>query len=110
MKYVWFYHGKRYEMTDEQLEAAYRFRKRQYKMADAKCHLELFIYGDEPCTMSDFDIQYQEQDFLERYHMTPVEAFAKLEKIVSRFEKDADCNLDENAQWNNAIQNVLTGN
>ena len=110
MKYVWFYHGKRYEMTDEQVEAAYRFRQRQYEMQDAKNQLAEFIYGDDPSTMSDFDIQYQEQDFLERYHITPAEAFNKLEKIVSRYDSDADSNLDENAQWRNAIQNVLTGN
>lgn len=110
MKYVWFYHGKRYEMTEEQLEAAYRFRQKQYRMVDAKSHLEQFIYGDEPSTMSDFDIQYQEDDFFDRYHMTPQEAFGKLQKIVSRYDQDCDCNLDENSRWRNAIQNVLTGN
>ena len=109
MKYVWFYRGKRYEMTEDQVEAAYRFRQRQYRMVDAKAHLEQFIYGDETANMSEFDIQYQEECFTERYKITPADAFGMLDKIVSRHDLDADCNLDENAQWENAIRNVITG-
>ena len=107
---IFFYNGKRYEMTDEQLEAAYRFRQQQYREQDAKSHLDEFIFGGNPADMSEFDIQYQVADFFERYHMEVEEAYGKLQQIVSRFEKNADCNIDENSRWETAIRDVLTGN
>lgn len=108
--HIFFYLGKRYEMTEEELEAAYRFRQQQYLEKDAKSHLDEFIFGGDPGNMSEFDIEYQVADFFERYHMEVEEAYGKLQDIVSRFEKCADCNIDENSRWDNAIRDVLTGN
>lgn len=107
---IFFHNGKRYEMTDEQIEAAYRFRERQFRYQDAKDQIDKFIYGIDPEALSHGDVEFQEMHFIEKYHMEPAEAYAKIEKIVARYEKDADCNVDENSRWENAIWSVLTGN
>lgn len=107
MKYVFFFRGKRYCMSEDQLEAAYRFRQMQYLQQDAKNHLDLFIFGDDPEQMTNFDLEYQANAFMEKYHMETIEAYALVDKIVAQFEHDSDCNLDENSQWENAIRTVL---
>lgn len=107
---IFFHNGKRYEMTDEQIEAAYRFRERQFRYQDAKDQIEKFIYGIDPESLSHGDKEYQEMYFIEKFHMEPSEAYAKIDKIVARYEKIADSNVDENSLWENAIWSVLTGN
>lgn len=109
MTRIFFHNGKRYEMTDDQLEAAYRFRQRQYLYMDAKVHLGQFIYGVDPEALAEEEAERLEMEFMGKYRMMPSDAYSKIGKIVSRFEKDADCNVDENSRWENAITAILTG-
>lgn len=107
MKRIFFHNGKRYEMTDEQIEAAYRFRERQFRYLDAKDQLDKFIYGIDLAALSEEEIERQKCCFWNKYLMDPEEAYGKIDKIVARFEKDADCNVDENSRWESAILAVL---
>lgn len=38
------HHGKTYEMTEDQIEAAFRYQERQYRKEDAKYQLDEFVY------------------------------------------------------------------
>lgn len=104
------YQGKQYEMTDEQIEAAYYYRQRQNLEEDAKSQIDDFIYGVDPENLSYIDRQFQEAVFLERYHMNAADVYTKIDAIILRYQIGFDCNIDENSAWRNAIQSVLTGN
>lgn len=101
------YKGKLYEMTEEQIEAAYEYRKRQFLFDDAKRQLDDFIYGCDPDALSRWDKEFQDAVFLERNGIEPAAAYAKLEEIVRWYEHNGDCNVDENSAWHHAIQEVL---
>lgn len=101
--------GVEYEMTEQQIEAAFRFQERRYRMADARYQLDEFIYGDDPGCLSYFDREYQEESFWERYGMYPAEAYTMLDKILDRFEKNESCDKEENTVWQDSIREVLTG-
>lgn len=104
---VFFYKGKRYEMTDEEIEAGYYFRQRQNLYEDAKRHLMVFILGDEQENVSSSDQMKAIYDFEHKYKMEVVEAARLMDKMIARFEKLTDCNIDENSTWNAAIWDVL---
>lgn len=101
------YKGKVYEMTEEQIEAAYEYRKRQFLLDDAKRQLDDYIYGCDPDALSKWDKQFQDAVFLERNGFEPEVAYAKLEEIVRWYEQNGDCNVDENSAWQSAICDVL---
>ena len=84
--------GKSWEMTSEQIEAAYRYRELQYRISDAKNQLELNADWIE-----------------EKYGYSNDEAIEYAEELAERFQDDFDCNVPENEAWNNCIAEVFDG-
>lgn len=103
--------GKQYTMTAEQIEAAYRYQQRQYRLEDAKRQLNTLIFGCDDG--SDFDRpeegEKEKEWFQSEYCITYAEAAddEMLEEFTRRFENRLDCNLDENGQWEAAVKAVL---
>lgn len=100
--------GETYEMTEQQIEAAFRYQLRQYMKEDAKSQLDQFIYGDDPDNLSQIDRETQENFFKGMYCMDATEAYKLIDKILDRYDKVESCDVDENTTWQNAIREVLT--
>mgnify|MGYP000093715628 CR=1 FL=1 len=100
------YYGREYEMEEKQIEAAYRFRERQYRMDDAKRHLimEVNEYANEIEDLSVEDMI----EFRRQFGIDITEAMEVLDVIVDEFESHYDCNVTENAVWKYVIEKVLT--
>lgn len=76
-----------YEMTEDQIEAAYRYQEHQYLIEDAKNQLEL------------------NADWIEdRYGYSYDEIIGVAEKLARRFEESFDCSISENETWNAVIE------
>lgn len=76
-----------YEMTEDQIEAAYRYQEHQYLIEDAKNQLEL------------------NADWIEdRYGCSYDEIIGVAEKLAKRFEESYDCSIPENETWNAVIE------
>ena len=107
------YEGKEYAMTADEIKAAYWYQDRQYRLEDAERQLKYLCFGDE---VSDEEINALNRSaeiaedlasFEDDYGMSYCEALKHLGAFVLNFEIGADCNLDENSQWENAIKNAL---
>ena len=72
--------GREYDLTPDAIEAAYRYRERQYRLEDAARHYE-DGFGF-PATVNE------------------------LEAMVDRFFVDADCNVPENDTWERVIEEL----
>lgn len=103
------YLGKTYEMTEEQIEAAFRYQERQYRKEDAKYQLDEFVYGCSPDELNAIDRQMQELSFRRWYKMEAADAYKLIDEILDRFDKIFSCEIPENTIWENAIRAVLTG-
>lgn len=101
--------GVKYEMTAEQIEAAFRYQQRQYRRMDAKYQLMVFIYGEDFDGLPKVDRFYSEELFFDKYNMTAADAFTLLDIICDRFDKEERCDVDENSVWDYAISAVLNG-
>lgn len=76
-----------YEMTEDQIEAAYRYQEHQYLIEDAKNQLEL------------------NADWIEdRYGYSYDKIIGVAEELGKRFEESCDCNIPENETWNAVIE------
>lgn len=76
------WNGKSWEMTPEQIEAAYRYKERQYRIEDAENQLEL------------------NADWIQdEYGYSPDEIIEFSEGLVERFQDNFDCNKSENDAW-----------
>lgn len=80
------WNGKSWEMTPEQIEAAYRYKERQYRIDDAYNQLEL------------------NADWIEdKYGYSYNEIIEFSEELAERFQDDFDCNKSENDAWIDCI-------
>lgn len=84
------WNGKSWEMTPEQIEAAYRYREFQYRISDAKNQLELNADWIE-----------------EKYGYSNDEAIEYAEELAERFQDDFDCNESENDAWIDRITEMF---
>lgn len=76
------WNGKSWEMTPEQIEAAYRYKERQYRIEDAENQL-------------DGNADWIEEE----YGYSPDEIMDFADELVERFEDKFDCNVSENDAW-----------
>lgn len=74
--------GKSWEMTPEQIEAAYRYKEHQYRIEDAENQL-------------DGNADWIEEEY--GYSIDEVMDFA--DELAERFEDKFDCNVSENDDW-----------
>lgn len=104
------YNGVQYAMTEQEIEAAYRYRLYQYRLEDAKRHLNTLVFGvDDGSSFDGPESEQAKSDFTERYSISYEEASSDdmLDEYVRRFESRFDCNCDENSQWEAAILAAL---
>lgn len=106
------FNGKVFALTEDEIEAAYRYQKHQYLLEDAERQLNTLVFGtDDGSTFDGPDDDQAKDDFVEEYGIGYDEACSKpmLEAYVAQYLDDQDCNIsvDENTQWQNAIQTVL---
>ena len=84
------WNGKSWEMTPEQIEAAYRYKERQYRIDDAYNQLELNADWIE-----------------EKYGYSYNEIMDFADELAERFEDKFDCNVSENNAWMNCITEMF---
>lgn len=82
--------GKSWEMTPEQIEAAYRYQENQFRIADAKNQLELNADWIE-----------------EQYGYTYDEILEFAEELAERYHDNEDCNVSENDMWVSQIERMF---
>lgn len=104
------HNGVKYAMTEQEIEAAYRYQEHQYRLADARRQFNLFVFGDDDGVDFD-DPKYEDTkfNFAVKYGITYTDASSDdmLEEYLRRYENRFDCNYDENSQWEAAICAVL---
>lgn len=84
------WNGKSWEMTPEQIEAAYRYKERQYRISDAENQLEL------------------NEDWIhDEYGYSSDEIAEYAEEFAERFQDNFDCNMSENNVWINCITEMF---
>ena len=101
------YNGKVYDLSEDQIEAAYRYQLHQYRLADAERQFKNIVYGSDPDWLDEKECKQAENCFLNEYGIPVSEGLTMLEDFVQQFENDFDCNMDENSMWENAITTVL---
>ena len=102
------FEGRVYNMTAQEIEAAFRYQEHQYRLEDAQRWLNSVAFGvDDVGELKDPETEMK--DFSNEYGLSYQEAASRdmLERYVSRFESRLDCGLDENAQWEAAVTAVL---
>lgn len=96
------HNGCIYHLQEDAIEAAYRYKLRQYRSEDCYNHLCDIVFAD--ALMSEEEAK---EVFEEEYGMTYDEAASLMDEMIDRFEDKFDCNQDENAMWENAIKSVI---
>lgn len=100
-----------FELTEDELEAAYRKRVHQYRLADAEAQLSTF-FGINTEKESSFDEEDSEENshaFVMKYGYPFVELMDAesrsyaLEALVAEYEDAMDCNVAENDTWQSVI-------
>ena len=102
------YAGKAYQMTREEIEAAYRYREREYRQSDAEVAFEYFAFGSEdPESMTDAEYKQAVDSFEEQYGVKYNDLMKRAPEIVDLFFQKQDCNIAENQTWEDTIADVV---
>lgn len=101
------FEGKVYQMTREEIEAAYRYREREYRQSDAEIALQDFVFGCDPESMSDDECEQEIARFEESYGVKYTDLLNSIPEIVGVFFQKQDCNIEENQTWEDAIADVI---
>lgn len=107
MVVVFEHNGVLYEMTADEIEAAYRYQERMNRLCDAKRQFLEFAYGCDPDALEHGDREYQEISFEEEYGFPICDGLLMLNAFVDRYEDLFDCNVAENITWHDAIEQEL---
>lgn len=100
--------GKVYQMTREEIEAAYRYREREYRQSDAEVAIEYFVFGSEdPESMTDAEYKQAVDSFEEQYGVKYNDLMKRAPEIVDLFFQKQDCNIAENQTWEDTIVDVV---
>lgn len=89
------------ELTDGELEKAFRTQEHNFRFADADQQMEFRFSGDEEWFKSIYGFSLEDACCEDSEHYV-------LEELVSGFEKSFDCNSPENDIWDEVINTVLT--
>lgn len=102
------FEGKVYQMTREEIEAAYRYREREYRQSDAEVAIEYFAFGSEdPESMTDAEYKQAVDSFEEQYGVKYNDLIKRAPEIVDLFFQKQDCNIAENQTWEDTIVDVV---
>lgn len=100
--------GKTYRMSRDELEAAYRFKEREYREADAEIAVQYFAFGsDDPEFMSDEEFEELVTDFERERGVKYEDLLKSAPEIVDIFFCKQDCNMAENDTWASAIEDQI---
>lgn len=88
------------QLTDAELEAAYREKELQYRMQDAKQHLLEAVY------------QTVEEKYGRGFEVSLDPEWEEdiLQTLVDDFEQEFDCNVSENQIWANVMEQFMREN
>ena len=102
------FEGKVYQMTREEIEAAYRYREQEYRTCDAEVALQYFVFGSEdPEFMDDEEYKQAVDGFEQQNGVKYDDLRASIPEIVGVFFQKQDCNIGENQTWEEAITDVI---
>jgi hypothetical protein len=102
------FEGTVYQMTREEIEAAYRYREREYRQSDAEVAIEYFTFGSEgPESMTDAEYKQAVDSFEEQYGVKYNDLMKRAPEIVDLFFQKQDCNIAENQTWEDTIVDVV---
>lgn len=102
------FEGKVYQMTREEIEAAYRYREREYRQSDAEVAIEYFAFGSEDAeSMTDAEYKQAVDSFEEQYGVKYNDLMKRAPEIVDLFFQKQDCNIAENQTWEDTIVDVV---
>lgn len=102
------FEGKVYQMTREEIEAAYRYREKEYRQSDAEVAIEYFAFGSEdPESMTDAEYKQAVDSFEEQYGVKYNDLMKRAPEIVDLFFQKQDCNIAENQTWEDTIVDVV---
>lgn len=107
------YDGKKYAMTEAEIEAAYRYKESQFRKEDAVRQLNYFVFGyDKPGFSGDpDDASVSEMEDITDFECRYGISFADAQRLADSFEAEFcaifDCNVPENDLWHTAIATVL---
>ncbi len=85
--------GASYVMTEDQIEAAYRYQEEHYREMDARHFI------DERLEWVDSDKDVFEKEYGVSYN----DAIEDIDYLASRFMDEFDCNVPENEIWNEVL-------
>lgn len=95
------HNGEVYNMTEEQIEAAYRYKEHWHRVQDAK--RQIFYCGFGSYDPSEED----KRAFENRWGFDMDHALTLAEDVIDEFDRTFDCNVPENDLWDNAVEKVL---
>lgn len=101
------FEGKVYQMTREEIEAAYRYREREYRQSDAEVALQYFVFGCDSESMSDDEYEQEIARFEESYGVKYTDLLNSIPEIADLFFQKQDCNIAENQTWEDTIADVV---
>lgn len=102
------FEGKVYQMTREEIEAAYRYREKEYRQSDAEVAIEYFAFDSEdPESMTDAEYKQAVDSFEEQYGVKYNDLMKRAPEIVDLFFQKQDCNIAENQTWEDTIVDVV---
>lgn len=104
---IFSYKGKRYSMTDDEIDAGYYYRQRQNLYADAERHFLNHVFGDDPDNVSLNEQKAAIHRFEQETGLMWDETVELIVVAVNIYEKNYNCNVDENAAWNAAIVSAI---
>lgn len=82
-----------YEMTEDQIEAAYRYQEAHYREMDAKRFIDErleWLDGDKNAFEKEYGVSYDD-------------AIEDIDYLASRFMDEFDCNVPENETWDEVL-------
>lgn len=82
-----------YEMTEDQIEAAYRYQEAHYREMDAKRFIDErleWLDGDKNAFEKEYGVSYDD-------------AIEDVDYLASRFIDEFDCNVPENEIWDEVL-------
>lgn len=99
--------GKVYQMTPEEIEAAYRYQERQYRKCDAEAAINTYVFGLDPEALDGDEYEEDVKDFEQLNGVKYADLMGRVSEIVGLFFQKQDCNVDENQTWSDAITDII---
>jgi|GEM_PF-2695453 len=101
------YQGEQFELSPQEINAAYFYRMNEIRREDAKRHLEMVVFGDEIHELSDTAVADSRAIFRIRHGIDYSRLEGMLDEVVTNYETLYDAGTDDNALWELAIDKAI---